>query len=243
MKAVVLGAGKGKRLQSEKFNLPKVARQANGKALIEYVLDGIGFVDKSDTVIVVGYMKEKVMELLGPEYSYAVQSEQLGTGHAVAQAKQLLAGYDGPVLVCYGDMPLFKEETYRSLFEQHISQQNTCTLLSAVSEQALPYGRIVRDGEGRFVGVVEQKDCTPEQRLIKELNVGIYVFDCQVMLNALGKLKNNNAQGEYYLTDLPAEIIKDGGLVDVCAIHDDSQILGVNTAEDLEQAERLLAVR
>jgi len=242
MKAIILAAGKGKRLHSESFTLPKVMREINGKPLLGYVVDSLSFIDKKDTVIVVGYKREKVIEKF-PGYRFAVQEEQLGTGHAVNCAKELLADYDGPVLVCYGDMPLFTTETYKNAFAVHEKSHADCTVITGVTDIPLAYGRVIRDGDGRFLTVVEERDCTPEQKLIRELNVGVYVFDSKKLFASLGSLKNNNAQGEYYLTDAPELIRSNGGKIETYTINDGVQLLGVNTPEDLERCEKLLSER
>ncbi len=239
MKAIVLAAGKGKRLQSEKFNAPKVLREANGRALLSYVLENINFIEQKDTTIVVGYMREKVIEKTKGDYLFATQEEQLGTGHAVASAKEHFVDYDGPVLVLYGDMPMLKKETYESMVRVHIESGADCTFLTAVSESPLAYGRIVREN-GKIVDIVEQKDCNAEQLNIKELNVGVYVFNSKDLFENLSKLKNDNAQGEYYLTDVPKLFIAAGKKVEAYTIGDTCEIYGVNTVEDLEFCEKNL---
>ncbi len=243
MKAIVLAAGKGKRLQSEKFNLPKVLRQANGKSLISYVLESINFIAPEDTEIVVGYMREKVMEELGDSYSYSVQAEQLGTGHAVMCTREHMEGYDGQVLICYGDMPLVRPETYKRLVDKHIESGAHCTLLTAIEENPPAYGRIVRGDDGKLAAIVEEKDCTPEQKLIKEVNVGIYVFDAKQLMSGLGELKNSNAQNEYYLTDMPQIFIEKGLTVETFSIENTTEFFGVNTLEDLAYCEKELLKR
>jgi len=235
-KAIVLAAGKGTRLQTEGITLPKVMRQANGKPLLHYVLDNLSFMDKKDTVLVVGYRREDVLAAYG-DYPHAVQEPQLGTGHAVAVAKDAVGDYDGPVLICYGDMPLLKRSTYESLIAAHQREGNVCTLLTGKCQWDLPYGRIIRNEAGEFVGVVEDRDCTPEQKKIEELNVGVYVFDCKKMFDALGKLKNNNAQKEYYLTDVPSILREEGGKVGACCACFDAELIGVNTVEQLQMVE------
>ncbi|MBQ3048872.1 MAG: NTP transferase domain-containing protein [Oscillospiraceae bacterium] len=242
MKAIILAAGKGKRLHSEQFSLPKVLRQANGRPLLGYVTDSISFIDKKDTIIVVGYKREQVIEQV-PGYTFAVQDEQLGTGHAVNMARDILEGYRGPVLVCYGDMPLFTPDTYKNALLTHESAGADCTIITGVTDDKLAYGRIIRDEEGKFVTVVEDRDCTPEQKLIKELNIGIYVFNSEKLFEALGNLRNNNAQGEYYLTDAPELIRKNGGKIETYTINDGKQLLGVNTPEELEKCEAILKER
>ena len=241
MKAIILAAGKGKRLHSEQFTAPKVLREANGRPLLSYVVENLDFIpNKKDIVIVAGYRKEMVMEAFQGGYTFAIQEEQLGTGHAVNCAKDVLADYDGPVLVCYGDMPLFKKETYQNLVKLHNEEGNDCTILTGVSNRDLAYGRIIRDEDGNFTGVVEDKDCTPEQKKINELNVGIYVFDSKKLFACLKELKNSNAQGEYYLTDVPTIMMSKGYQIGTYTTHDDTEILGVNTPEDLALCEEIL---
>ncbi len=241
MKAVILAAGKGKRLHSEQFSAPKVLREANGKPLLRYVVNNLSFIpDKKDIIIVAGYKKEMVFNAFNEGYTFAVQDEQLGTGHAVNCAREALKDYDGPVLVCYGDMPLFKKETYENLVKIHEEAGNDCTILTGVSDRGLAYGRIIRDENGSFKGVVEDRDCTPEQKKINELNVGIYVFDSKKLFSCLGELKNSNAQGEYYLTDVPTIMMSKGYKIGTYTTHDDTEILGVNTPEELALCESLL---
>jgi len=240
MKAIVLAAGKGSRLQSEKFNLPKVLRQANGRPLISYVLESINFIAPEDTEIVVGYMREKVIEALGDKYGYSVQAEQLGTGHAVMCTREHMEGYDGQVLICYGDMPLVKPETYKNLVEKHIESGAKCTLLTAVEKNPPAYGRIVRDENGKLACIIEEKDCTPEQKLIQEVNVGIYVFDAKELMAGLSELKNTNAQNEYYLTDMPQIFVEKGLKVETYSIENSTEYFGVNTLEDLAFCEKEL---
>lgn len=240
MKAIILAAGKGTRLHSEQSDLPKVLRRANGNSLLSYVAKNISFISPADTVIVIGYRGELVEQEMGNTFSYAWQREQLGTGHAVMQAKEYFKDYDGDVLICYGDMPLFSETTYRGLCDAHAASGADCTVLTSIVEQKMAYGRIVRDANGKFVGVVEDKDCTPEQKAIKELNVGVYVFKSRTLFEHLESLKNNNAQGEYYLTDIPKILMDLNKKVDTFTIKSDVEIMGVNTPEDLAMVEEEL---
>ena len=241
MKAIVLAAGKGKRLLSEQHNMPKVLRVANGKPLLRYVVDNLSFIPKKeDIIIVAGYKKELVFQSFDEGYTFVSQDEQLGTGHAVNMAREAVADYDGPLLVCYGDMPMFRQSTYQKLIEQHLQQGNDCTVLTGVTQRKLAYGRVVRTEEDRFDRVVEEKDCNEQQKLIRELNLGIYVFDCQKLFEVLHLLKNNNAQGEYYLTDAPKLMKDNGDKIGICTIYDDNEILGVNTPEELALCEQLL---
>ena len=239
MKAVILAAGKGTRLKTSGVNLPKVLRTADGKPLLHYVLSALSFLPKDDVIIVVGYKREMVEDAF-PGYRFAVQEEQLGTGHAVACAKSLLRDYDGPLLVCCGDMPLMTGNTYRAILNTHEAEGNACTILAAVCSEDLPYGRVLRRADGTFDRVVEDKDCTPEQKKIRELNAGVYVFDCQRLLSVLDRLDCDNAQCEYYLTDAPALMREAGGRIGVCAACTADEMLGVNTPEQLKQVEKYL---
>ena len=239
LKAIVLAAGKGTRMRTEGCDLPKVMREANGKPLLHYVLQALQFIAPEDTVLVVGYKKEYV-EAAFPQYKFAVQDQQLGTGHAVQCAFDALEGFNGDVLICCGDMPLIKESTYRALVEAHRATGDACTMLTGTASEALPYGRVVRDEEGKFQEIVEQKDCTPEQLEIKELNAGVYVFDAAALRDALHQLKNNNASGEYYLTDAPGHIRNSGKTLGICKLSLGNEIIGVNTPAQLAEVEAAL---
>lgn len=241
MRAIVLAAGMGKRLLSEKFNLPKVLRELKGKPLISYLLESLSFIEnKKDVTVVVGYKKEDVISYLGDGYSYASQDKQLGTGHAVNCAKDNFSDYDGKVIVCYGDMPFIDEEIFRGMIEVSEKTDADAVVLTGITEYKLAYGRIVRDEEGRFLRVVEEKDCTDEQKKIKELNVGCYVFNSKSLFYCLNSVKNNNAQGEYYLTDVPEIMLQNKMKVETYLTENSSAVLGVNTLEDLERAEKAI---
>jgi len=242
MKAVVLAAGKGTRLRTEGVDLPKVMREALGEPLLHYVLDAIDFIPPQDTIIVVGYQKKCVISHF-PDYVFAEQTQQLGTGHAVMAAADALGAGDFPVLVCYGDMPLLRRETYEDLIRVHQAEQNACTILTGTTNLTLPFGRIIRDTSGRFQEVVEDRDCTPKQKEIRELNVGVYVFQSSALLPALSRLGCANSQGEYYLTDVPA-ILRDEGLpIGICKRDLGVEIIGVNTVEQLQEVEEALKER
>lgn len=242
IKAVVLAAGKGTRLQTEGITLPKVMRTAAGRPLLAYVLDALSFLPKEDIILVVGYRREDV-EAAYPDHPAAVQEEQLGTGHAVQCAAPMLENFSGSVLVCCGDMPLMKRETYESLCRAHGAQGNVCTILSGISEEELPYGRVIRDPNGSFARIVEDRDCTPEEKKVRELNAGVYLFRVPELLEALDHLRCDNAQGEYYLTDVPAWLLEHGGKVGVCSTCTPEEMLGVNTPAQLEQVEQTILQR
>ena len=238
VKALVLCAGKGTRLQTEGIDLPKVMRQADGKPLLHYVLTALDFLPREDTILVVGYKKEHVLAVYG-DYPHAVQAEQLGTGHAVKSAQELLEGFDGDVLVCCGDMPLMKKSTYEALVAAHKAQGNICTLLSGHAKD-LPYGRIIRDADGNFNHIIEEKDASEEERAITELNAGVYLFRAGPLFEALAHLRSDNAQGEYSLTDGPGWLLEHGYQVGVCDACDPVEMLGVNTVAQLQEVENIL---
>lgn len=240
IKAVVLAAGKGTRLQTEGCDIPKVMRLAAGRPLLAYVCDALDFIPSKQIVLVVGYLREQVIEAF-PQCSFAVQTEQLGTGHAVASALSELENFEGDVLVCCGDMPLIRRESYQALAEKHFAEDNACTLLTGTADMPLPYGRIQRDAGGRFISIVEERDCTPEQLKIRELNSGVYMFRAKELCKMLGQLRTDNAQGEYYLTDVPALMLQAGLPVGICCRELGNEILGVNTPEQLALVSELLS--
>ena len=242
IKAVVLAAGKGTRLQISDDDAPKVMRLACGKPLLSYVLEALSFIDKKDVIIVAGYKKAEVINSFGG-FTFAVQEEQLGTGHAVMAAGEALSGFDGSVLICYGDMPAVRRETYEALIEAHFANGDDCTILTGESAIDLPYGRVVREQDGGFAEIVEDRDCTPEQKKITELNSGVYVFKADMMLDALGKLGRDNSQGEYYLTDAPAIMRSGNAKIGIFRRELGDEILGVNTLEQLAQVEEILRAR
>lgn len=240
LKAVVLAAGKGTRLQSESCHLPKVMRLAHGQPLLAYVLDGLSFLPQENIILVVGYRKEDVLTAY-PTFPFVEQTEQLGTGHAVRSAATVLDGFQGDLLVCCGDMPLMKQTTYEALVHTHQEQKNDCTILTGIANEPLPYGRVIRDHNGNFLRIVEDKDCSVKEKAITELNAGVYLFRWTALQEALDALRPDNTQGEYYLTDAPAYILARGGKVSACPACTPLEMLGVNTPEQLAQVEAILS--
>lgn len=240
MKAIVLAAGKGTRLNSEKENLPKVMRRANGIPLIEHCLNSISFIDKKDTVIVVGFMKEKVEEYLGEEFKFVLQDKQLGTGHAVMCTEEVLKDSNDDILIIYGDMPLIKKDTFEGIVKKHKESGADQTILTAVVENILPYGRIIRDKDGKIINIIEEKDTDETTRMINELNVGVVVVKSSLLYSGLKELNNNNNSGEYYLTDLSKILAKKGHKIESYTIYNEDEIRGVNTIEDLKFVENRL---
>ena len=239
LKALVLAAGKGTRLQTEGIDLPKVMRLADGKPLLHYVLDSLSFLPPEDVILVVGWKKEAVLSAF-PQYPHAVQEQLNGTGGAVQYAAPLLEGFGGHIIVCYGDTPLMRRETFQALAETHRKAGNACTLLSARLPEGGSYGRVLRESDGTFQRIVEARDCTPEQAAVTEVNTGTYVFHVPALLSVLNELNQDNAQGELYLTDVPALLKARGLRVGLCDTCSPDEMLGVNTVEQLQQVEDLL---
>ena len=239
VKALVLSAGKGTRLAQEGIDTPKVMRLAQGKPLLHYVLTALDFLPQENVILVVGYKRQAVLAEYG-HYPHAVQEPQLGTGHAVQCAEAHLRDFDGHGLVCCGDTPLMKKATYQSLVKLHLDADNDCTLLSAHLDEGGSYGRVTRAADGSFKAIVEAKDCTAEEAQVTEVNTGVYLFRVKPLLEALGHLKNDNAQGEYYLTDVPGYLLSKGGKVGVCDTCSPQEMLGVNTPAQLQEVEDIL---
>lgn len=242
VKALVLAAGKGTRLQTEGIDLPKVMRLADGKPLLHYVLTALDFLPPEDVILVVGWKKEAVLSAY-PQYPHAVQEQLNGTGGAVRFAAPLLEGFDGHVIICCGDAPLMKKETFQALVQTHLENNNDCTLLSAHLDEGGNYGRVTREADGSFRAIVEDRDCTPEEKKITEVNTGTYVFRTAPLLESLGQLSQDNAQGEFYLTDVPAILKAKGLRVGLCDTCSPQEMLGVNTVEQLGEVEAILRAR
>lgn len=242
VKALVLAAGKGTRLQTEGIDLPKVMRLADGKPLLHYVLTALAFLPPEDVILVVGWKKEAVLSAY-PQYPHAVQEQLNGTGGAVRFAAPLLEGFDGHVIICCGDAPLMKKETFQALVQTHLENNNDCTLLSAHLDEGGNYGRVTREADGSFRAIVEDRDCTPEEKTITEVNTGTYVFRTAPLLESLGQLSQDNAQGEFYLTDVPAILKAKGLRVGLCDTCSPQEMLGVNTVEQLSEVEAILRAR
>ncbi|MBE5786485.1 MAG: UDP-N-acetylglucosamine diphosphorylase [Clostridiales bacterium] len=240
VKAVILAAGKGSRLQCEKDEIPKALRMVGGKTLIEHVLSGIDFVKPEDITIVIGVMGQKIRDYLGEKYHYAWQKEQHGTAHAMLCAEETASGFDGPVLCLYCDMPLLSRATYARMVEEHLATGAKNTLLAARIHPIPAFGRLIRDENGELCDIVEQSACTEEQKLIDEVNVGIQVMQGDVMWDVLKKVENNNPKKEYYLTGV-VKVIHDLGMKNHAVVTADTpEYWGVNTMEELERVEEYL---
>ncbi|NOY79305.1 MAG: NTP transferase domain-containing protein [Calditrichaeota bacterium] len=239
---VILAAGQGKRMNRK--DIPKVLNTVLGKPMVQYVVELALNVGSEKVIVVIGHQGEKVKEALAQfPVEFVWQHEQLGTGHAVLQAAPLLRQFDGNTLVLYGDVPLLRAETIENLLETHRKTQADLTLLTTELDDSTGYGHIIRDKNGKIVAIVEDKDATPEQKAIKEINPGIYIFKTHWLLEFLPKLSNQNVQGEYYLTDMVDLFQKNGRRIETYTTPDSLEIMGVNTVEHLKFVERILLER
>jgi bifunctional UDP-N-acetylglucosamine pyrophosphorylase/glucosamine-1-phosphate N-acetyltransferase len=240
--AVILAAGKSKRMQSE---LPKVLHQACGKPIIESVLDAARQAGAERLILVVGHKADVVRQALShhPDVEFALQDEQLGTGHAVMCTRSLLGEHQGPVLVLAGDTPLLRPSSLAALLNTLDVQGAACVVGTAVTENNAGLGRIVRDDQGEFQRIVEQRDASPQEQAIREVNTGCFAFDGPALFAALDEVRPQNAQGEYYLTDC-AEILKRRGRrVVAVSKFQMEEALGVNTQEQLAEVEAVMRKR
>jgi bifunctional UDP-N-acetylglucosamine pyrophosphorylase/glucosamine-1-phosphate N-acetyltransferase len=230
--AIVLAAGKGTRMKSE---LPKVLVPVAGRPMIRFVVDALRAAGVQRIVVVVGYRSDLVRAELAGEsgVEFAEQTEQLGTGHAVMMCRPQLADHCGPVFIVAGDSPLLQPQSVRKLLENFHAQKASCLLGTVDKANPTGYGRILRDGAGKFIGIVEEKDANPEQRANREVNVSTYVFDSQDLLWALDKLTDNNAQREYYITDCPAILMAEGKSVSAEKVLQPCESLSINSMEEL----------
>ncbi|MGX7173399.1 bifunctional UDP-N-acetylglucosamine diphosphorylase/glucosamine-1-phosphate N-acetyltransferase GlmU [Enterococcus ratti] len=238
--AIILAAGKGTRMKSKLY---KVLHQVSGKPMVEHIINRVSETKPDRIITIVGHGAEQVKAQLGDRSEYALQAEQLGTGHAVLQAVPFLKEKKGTTLVISGDTPLLTTETLNNLFEYHQGKNASATILTAQAEDPTGYGRIIRDHVGIVEKIVEQKDATPEEALVQEINTGTYCFDNQALFEALEKVGTDNAQGEYYLTDI-IEILKEtGNTVAAYQTEDFDESMGVNDRIALAKANEVMRHR
>lgn len=242
--AIVMAAGKGTRMKSE---LPKVLYPILERPMIEYVLDVLEKAGVEKILVVVGYRSDLVRETLThrKNLEFVEQTEQLGTGHAVMVCREKLEKHDGPVMVVAGDCPMIQIDSVEKLFDAYSSIQLSgelpaCILGTARKDNPVGLGRIVRDADGEFVGIVEEKDATEEQKAIKEVNMSYYLFRTPDLLDALTYLKTDNSQGEYYITDTPAVLKRQGKRVVALPVLKPIESLGINTIEEAKVVEKAL---
>ena len=236
---LILAAGLGVRMKSD---LAKVLHRLGGRPLIEYALRAATQLGPDNIYVVVGHQAAEVEEvsraiLAGTPYadriSFVQQTEQRGTGHAVMSARDALRDASGTLLILYGDAPLVRADTLRHLADAHTEGGHAATLITVELKKPFGYGRIIRDNEGRFLRIVEEKDCSPDERAITEVNPGFYCFEIEALLGILDRLTSHNAQGEYYLTDVPELLKLNGRLVGTISYDVAQELKGINTRREL----------
>jgi bifunctional UDP-N-acetylglucosamine pyrophosphorylase / glucosamine-1-phosphate N-acetyltransferase len=236
---VILAAGQGTRMKSK---LPKVLHEAAGRPLVEHVVRAVTPLKPAKTVIVIGHGAEQVRARMQQHPAeFVLQEKQLGTGHALMQTEETLKDLQGNVMVLNGDGPLLKTETLARLLESQ-SNQAGMTLITCNVSNPTGLGRILRDANGNITNIIEEKDTTPEQKKITEINPGIYIFD-KTVFDKAKQLSNNNKAGEYYITDLPALYLKAGSKIRSVLVADESEVLGVNDRKHLAQIDKILQDR
>ena len=235
---IVLAAGLGTRMKS---GLPKVLHRLLGRPLIYYVLDTVLALEPKECVVVVGYRHRDVESALKAyNVKFALQDKQLGTGHAVICTKDFFKRQKGQVLIVCGDTPFLSLKTLKRFINSHIEQKNSVSVLSSYLDDPFGYGRILRDKNGQFLKIVEEKDASIEIKKIKEINTGVYVCDIEFLFSALSKITPNNAQKEYYLTDIISIAREEGLRVEAFMYAKPQEILGVNTRVQLSELENIL---
>ena len=240
-KVIILAGGKGTRMNGA--DIPKVLIDVKGKPMIEYVLLAL----ETKPIVVVGYQADKVKTLLGDRVEYVLQEEQLGTGHAVSCAKESLIDFDGPIIVLYGDQPLLKAKTISRLFKLYEENKANVSMLTTIVQDFSgwrkgfnSFGRILRDESGNIKAIREMKDCSEEEKNVKEVNPGYYCFDSQWLWKNIDKLQSKNNQNEYYLTDLIEIAVEQQELIPTDSIQSE-ECLGVNTSEQLKLVEEFIS--
>jgi bifunctional UDP-N-acetylglucosamine pyrophosphorylase/glucosamine-1-phosphate N-acetyltransferase/UDP-N-acetylglucosamine pyrophosphorylase len=238
--AVVLAAGKGTRMKSE---LPKVLVPVAGRPMIEYVLDTLAAAGIDDVLLVIGYRADLVRIALANRegLTFVEQTQQLGTGHAVMVCRDELGRWpDAAVFVLAGDSPMMQSSSLKTLMDKFAHRRPACLIGTAHKVNPQGLGRVVRDAQGQFLKIVEEKDATPAERQLTEVNLSCYLFECRALLSALDRLQNNNAQGEYYITDVPGILKDQGQTVVALDVLKPIESLSINTVDELAIVEREL---
>jgi bifunctional UDP-N-acetylglucosamine pyrophosphorylase/glucosamine-1-phosphate N-acetyltransferase len=240
--AVVLAAGKSTRMVTD---MPKVLHEVCGRPMLAYVVDALRAAGVSRIICVVGYRKDDVINTFRnePDITFVEQTEQKGTGHAVMVCRDALADFDGNLVIIAGDMPLVRSETLELLVKTHKTQNSAVTLATAVLDNPTSYGRIVRDTYGNLEGIVEEADCTPEQKKIKEVNPSYYCFNSKLLFSALQQVRPNNVKGELYLTDALQILIKEGHRAVAITAVAAEDAMGINSRQDLAEVGRVMQNR
>ena len=242
---VILAAGKGKRMKNP--DKSKVMFELAGIPLIEYVVNLALKIESEKVVLIVGHQKQSVIDFINLKYeseiskiSFAHQDQQLGTGHAIMQTYEILKNFEGDVLILSGDVPLLRYETVENFLTFHKDNKFKASLLSAIFSDPFGYGRIIRDENGNFIDIIEEKDADNEIRNIKEINSGIYIIDSKLLFESIKTLDTNNSQGEYYLTDIFRYFKENKVPIGAIPVKNNIEIAGINTVEQLEEMSVLI---
>ena len=244
---IILAAGKGTRMKSE---LPKVLHPVNGRPMIIQILLSMARGGFNNFYPVIGYQADQVKDALiqdrevreaGIKLNFIYQYEQLGTGHAVMQAGDILKNFIGNIIILNGDVPLLRPETLNRFLEAHNEKNYSASVLTAVLDDAASYGRIIRNSDGEFQSIVEFADASEEEKKVNEINTGTYCYNSEYLWDALDKISDSNNQGEYYLTDTLKLIRDSGGSVNAAVCDDPDEVIGVNSVADLAKVEKILS--
>ncbi len=238
--AIVLAAGKGKRMKSK--SLPKVLFPIAGQPMLRYVLDTLAEVGLRQPIIVVGFLGKQIEAMFGDRYTYAEQRKRLGTGHAVIATRALLHQKTGCTLIINGDQPFFKASSLKRLTEPITSGKATVAVMTGLmrSKEFDAFGRVMTDKDGHVQRIVELKDANDKEKSVRLMNLGGYAVDNAWLWQALKRIKKSRATGEYYITDIIAEAVKEGRKVVPVKIESKAEAIGINTLDHLAEAERLL---
>lgn len=240
-RTIILAAGQGKRMKSD---LAKVLHPVGGVPMLAHPVLAARAAGSRMIVVVIGHQAERIRELFGREQLIFVeQREQLGTGHAVLQAREVLRDYEGTIVILCGDVPLIQPETIRALHDRHRSKRATVTVLTTIPQEPAGYGRVVKADDGAVLRIVEDKDATSQEKQIREINTGIYCVESPFLFTALAGIGNVNAQGEYYLTDIVETAVGMGLRVTSALAPDPLEVMGINTPGELETASRRMGMR
>jgi bifunctional UDP-N-acetylglucosamine pyrophosphorylase/glucosamine-1-phosphate N-acetyltransferase len=241
--AVILAAGKGTRMKSD---LPKVLHEVCGRPMLSYVIDACRTAGCSRLLVVIGHEADRVREdlvHLDRHVAWVPQAHQLGTGHAVIVCSRYLVRTEQPVVILAGDGPLVRADTLARIVQTHVDKQAACTLATSILDDPRRYGRIVRDAAGELDRIVEYLDATEAERAIREVNVSMYCFDARHLLETLPKITNDNAKGEYYITDTLGILKAEGATVAAVPAVPQEEVVSINTIEELQQVERIMQAR
>jgi len=238
---VILAAGKGTRMNS---SLAKVLHPLCGAPLLSYSINLARELSSENIVVVLGYQADLIQELINDRgLTFVLQEPQLGTGHAVMQAREALLGHKGPVLILCGDVPLLSSSTAAVLVEKHASTKAAVTVLTTYLEWPAGYGRVLRAGGDSIKRIVEDRDASDQEKKVKEINTGIYCVDSDFLFSALAEIKPVNAQKEYYLTDIVEIAVRKGFMAQALPVYDSREVMGINTPEELDRAEEIMRER